>query len=157
MVGIKKIKEKIYLLLRGQENRYMLDAIFDRYTSRVPVLLDNLCSLFYDKPSCQGPFSLLWRITYGCNCNCSFCIQHGFEGNDLNTKQANDVALQIARSNVCVVVLSGGKPFIRKDIFNIIKTLRKYNKYVYIETNELLLETFCDKIISLGIEQLMIS
>jgi Fe-coproporphyrin III synthase len=76
---------------------------------------------------------------------------------DLDTKEAMKVALQIGYSDVCLVILSGGEPLIRKDIFDIIKILRKYNKCVIIVTNGLLLETFCDEIISLGIEQLLIS
>ena len=157
MSDIKKIKRKFMHFFRmRREDRHTFDAMFDRYTFGIPTLLDNLRCLLFDKPSQKSPFFILWYVTRNCNCRCSFC-NLDLEGTDLNTKQAKDVALQIGRSNTCVVALSGGEPFIREEIFDIIKILRKYKKFVSINTNGLLLEAYCDKIISLGIEQLEIS
>jgi hypothetical protein len=60
MADIKKIKEKFYALIHTPEERYICDATFDRYTSGVPVLLDNLRCLLFDKPSHKAPYSILY-------------------------------------------------------------------------------------------------
>ena len=111
MQNINKIKNKISAVFHTQEEKYMLAAIFDRYSWAIPILWDNLSCLFLDKQSQRSPFSVLWNITYGCNCRCSFCNKHGNTKDDLNAEQTKNIALQIGCSDVCMVILSGGEPF----------------------------------------------
>jgi radical SAM protein with 4Fe4S-binding SPASM domain len=66
--------------------------------------------------------TLFWNMTYACNYNCSICFTDS--GNprpdELTTGEAMEVVDRIHAANVHDVIISGGEPFMRKDIVEIL-------------------------------------
>jgi len=133
-----------------------INSLLARYSIDPTVITDNFQSLFFNQPS-QSPSIIKWHITSKCNCDCIFCYQHGLGEEDLKTSHINTITRQICDSKICFVVLTGGEVFLSKDIFNILKSLKKHRKAVIILTNGILLEEFSNEIVNLGVEQLSIS
>lgn len=99
--------------------------------------------------------SVHWSVTGRCNMNCRHCyIQApGKRYNDMTDKQLLHVMDQLERANVLGVSITGGEPFVRKDIFDIIRELICRNIRVHqIYSNGLLVsDAVLEKIIDLGL------
>ncbi|WP_031484914.1 radical SAM/SPASM domain-containing protein [Maridesulfovibrio frigidus] len=83
---------------------------------------------------------LLWSITGRCNLNCKHCyLGHKFRKIELNTKEILNIISQLKESNINSVSLTGGEPFLRKDLHKIISFLLNANfRIPLIMTNGLL-------------------
>ncbi len=83
------------------------------------------------------PFSLAISITYRCNSKCKTCgiwkLKHK---NEMTTEQIEDLSKSLG-TEVLWFTITGGEPFLRDDLAEIIKFLCKYNKplVVNIATN----------------------
>lgn len=66
--------------------------------------------------------SVYWSITGKCNCKCRHCFVDAPNAKfgELSTAEAIDVIDQMAACGVSMVDLSGGEPFVRKDIWRLI-------------------------------------
>jgi len=66
---------------------------------------------------------VFWETTAGCNLECVHCrrldVAHEMMKNDLTTGQAKRMIDNIAAQAKCILVLSGGEPLIRPDIFEL--------------------------------------
>lgn len=63
-------------------------------------------------------------ITSACNLNCLTCYQNPYLGpniTDLNTGQIKQLIDQMKIMNVAKLVISGGEPFLRSDLFDIVE------------------------------------
>jgi radical SAM protein with 4Fe4S-binding SPASM domain len=70
------------------------------------------------------PLIVSWNVTRKCNLKCSHCYINASprESNDeLNTEEAKRMIDQICEVSRPMLVLSGGEPLLRKDIFEIIR------------------------------------
>ncbi|WP_242939277.1 radical SAM/SPASM domain-containing protein [Tepidibacter thalassicus] len=78
-------------------------------------------------------------ITTKCNLNCNHCRTEILE-NELTTNEIFKVIDNIAQLNPRFIALTGGEPFIRKDLDKIIERIKSYDIAVQINTNSLLIE-----------------
>ena len=66
---------------------------------------------------------VFWETTAGCNLSCIHCrrldVSKQLMENDLNTEQSKKLIDGIAENGPCILVLSGGEPLFRPDIFEL--------------------------------------
>ena len=87
------------------------------------------------------PIMAHWEVTYGCNLRCEHCYAASEEkGKELSLEQIAHVARQLREIGTLKVVLSGGDPFFRTDIMEIIELLRK-DFFVIILSNAALIDS----------------
>ncbi len=77
------------------------------------------------------------RATNGCNLRCSHCYTEGglFLKNELNTKEIKSVIDQLAKLKTLYVFFTGGEPFIRKDMVEILRHTNSKKIGISISTN----------------------
>jgi radical SAM protein with 4Fe4S-binding SPASM domain len=65
---------------------------------------------------------VFWNATYACNFGCGICFSDSGEpsADELTTREAKDMLRRIAAAGVKDVVVSGGEPFMRKDMFELL-------------------------------------
>ncbi|MCW4006586.1 MAG: radical SAM protein [Candidatus Bathyarchaeota archaeon] len=70
------------------------------------------------------PLILSWNVTRECNMKCSHCYINASPekpADELDTQQAKDLIDQITQVSRPMLILSGGEPLLRKDIYEIIR------------------------------------
>jgi len=91
------------------------------------------------------PWNVSWQICAECNLRCRHCF---FEGNenlydkkqDLTTEKIFSVIDELADDlSVVNLTITGGEPFMRKDIFQILKKLKQKNIVLWVQTNATLI------------------
>jgi AdoMet-dependent heme synthase len=68
------------------------------------------------------PRLVAWEITRRCNLNCVHCRASSEKGpypGELDTKKAMEILDQISATGKPIVILTGGEPLLRKDIFDL--------------------------------------
>lgn len=85
------------------------------------------------------PFMANWIILSRCNCRCPFC-ELGDKSKqrpdqELSTKRCLELADELAEIGIRVATLSGGEPFLHKDLFLILERLKKHDIDTGIVTN----------------------
>jgi AdoMet-dependent heme synthase len=68
------------------------------------------------------PRLVAWEVTRSCNLNCVHCRASAEKGpypGELDTAKAMEILDQIARTGKPIVILTGGEPLLRKDIFEL--------------------------------------
>lgn len=107
-----------------------------------------------------GPV-VAWNINSQCNLNCKHCYSNSTAAKaetTLTTKEAFKVIDQLADFKVPVLLLSGGEPLLRADLFKLIKKAKSRNLRTVISTNgTLLTEKKVQKLKSLGLSYIGIS
>jgi len=69
------------------------------------------------------PVACHWDVTAACNAKCGFCYIDRSNVNDLPTESMLRIADLICENGVLYLIISGGEPFLRKDILVILKRL----------------------------------
>lgn len=100
------------------------------------------------------PHAVSWNITKKCNLRCAHCYIDSAElkssicdtrNSELATGECLNIIDQIAEvNNKIVLILTGGEPLLRKDIFDLISYAKKQGMTVFLGTNGCL---FNDKIV----------
>ena len=107
------------------------------------------------------PRLIFWEVTKGCNLRCIHCRATATElmsPNDLPTKKALDIISQIADFGNPILVLSGGEPLYRADIFELAEYATKRGLRVALATNgTLVTKDVAQKIKQAGIKRVSIS
>ena len=70
------------------------------------------------------PLVMSWNVTRECNMKCSHCYINADEKklcNELTTQEAKDLMDQIYQVSSPLLILSGGEPLLRQDIFELIR------------------------------------
>jgi radical SAM protein with 4Fe4S-binding SPASM domain len=86
-------------------------------------------------------YSISWNLTKRCNLNCDHCyldadFRGGFRTDELNTQECFNVVDQIAEVNPnAFLILTGGEPLLRPDIYEIIKYAADRKFMVVLGTN----------------------
>jgi heme d1 biosynthesis radical SAM protein NirJ len=107
-----------------------------------------------------GPV-VIWNLVRRCNLACKHCYSISadvdFPG-ELNTEQVFDVMQDLRGFKVPVLILSGGEPLLRPDIYDISHRAKEMGFYVALSTNGTLIdESNIEKITAVGYDYLGIS
>ncbi|MCF6148017.1 MAG: radical SAM protein [Candidatus Kuenenia sp.] len=102
--------------------------------------MDETVEEFYKKYRAKNlPWMVHWELTYGCNLTCVHCYTGSEKSKkELSLSQIKDIAQQLKEMGTIYVILSGGEPFARQDIMEIIEVIRK-DFFVIILTNATLI------------------
>jgi radical SAM protein with 4Fe4S-binding SPASM domain len=105
---------------------------------------------------------LFWETTAGCNLECIHCrrldVSKKLMKNDLTTTEALQFVRQLAQFAKPILVLSGGEPLFRPDIFQIAGHARDCGLPVALATNGTLIdERMAHTIVESGIRRVAIS
>ena len=82
------------------------------------------------------PMVAQWDINDDCNLNCKHCrvLDKNTKENELTLEQAKSLLSQLYYCGTTKLNLSGGEPFLRKDLFKILDYTKKFDDIV-ITTN----------------------
>jgi MoaA/NifB/PqqE/SkfB family radical SAM enzyme len=85
----------------------------------------------------KSPLYVQFYITARCNLVCEQCniIYSDAKHQEMNIDQINNVAENLKKIGVNIVLLIGGEPFIRKDIDKIVRAFTSRNIHVRMQTN----------------------
>jgi len=92
---------------------------------------------------CTGyPYHVVWEITTRCNLNCIHCYASSVDSTqqELTTAEGKRLLDQIAAADKFrMIVITGGEPLLRKDIFEIVEYVGKLGFHIIFSTNGTLL------------------
>lgn len=111
------------------------------------------------RPS-AGPLKVQWDILYSCNSRCITCDRwQEFEGRSTITLEREKRFLEeLADLGTFSVAFSGGEPFLRKDIFDLIKYAKEMRLTTSLNSNGLLInEAIAQKIVDSGLDMIYLS
>jgi heme b synthase len=105
---------------------------------------------------------LFWETTAGCNLECIHCrrldVSQQLMKTDMTTDEALTFVRQLAAFAKPILVLSGGEPLFRPDIFQIASGARECGLPVALATNGTLIdEVMAQRIVDAGIRRVAIS
>ena len=107
------------------------------------------------------PRLIFWELTKGCNLRCIHCRASATElssPQDLSTQAARDIIDQIAEVSSPILVLSGGEPLFRSDIFQLARYGTDKGLRVALATNgTLVTKQVAKKIVDSGVKRVAIS
>ena len=107
------------------------------------------------------PRLIFWEVTKGCNLRCIHCRATATElssPSDLPTGRALDIIKQIADFGSPILVLSGGEPLYRTDIFDLARFATDRGIRVALATNgTLVTKPVAKKIVEAGVKRVSIS
>ena len=117
--------------------RYIQEALDPKTSSPEP-------STSASTPARQPPGPVvIWNLIRRCNLTCKHCYSisadHDFPG-ELNTAQVYEVMDDLKRFKVPVLILSGGEPLLRPDIFDISRRAKEMGFYVGLSSNGTLID-----------------
>ena len=103
---------------------------------------------------------VIWEITHNCNYGCSYCIfsctRERVEG-ELSTEECFHVIDELVKNGFKHLKVTGGEPFIRKDLIEILEYASKY-MVVDVSTNaSLLSEELVDKLNKINLKMIHVS
>lgn len=108
----------------------------------------------------QGPV-IVWNSTKACNLTCRHCYASAGAdpaADELSTEEGFELIDQLEELNVPVLLLSGGEPLMRPDVFDLIGYARKKGIRVTLSTNGTLIDKkVARKIKDLGVSYVGIS
>lgn len=107
------------------------------------------------------PRLIFWEVTKGCNLRCIHCRATATElasPTDLSTPKALDIITQISEFGNPILVLSGGEPLYRPDIFQLARYGTDRGLRVALATNgTLVTKEIARKIVDSGVQRVSIS
>ena len=107
------------------------------------------------------PRLIFWELTKGCNLRCIHCRATATElssPSDLSTQTARDIIDQIAAVSTPILVLSGGEPLFRSDIFQLARYGTDQGLRVALATNGTLVTKHVARmIVDSGVRRVAIS
>ena len=107
------------------------------------------------------PRLIFWEVTKGCNLRCVHCRATATELSsplDLPTTNALNVIKQVSQYSLPILVLSGGEPLFRKDIFDLARYATECGLRVALATNgTLVTKEVARKIVESGVRRVSIS
>jgi len=94
----------------------------------------------------RRPLVVIWNLTYKCNLECTYCGFWERKTEELDTKGLFHMADELEENGTKFVSFTGGEPFLRKDLKDIIDYCKNKGMNVVINTNGLLLKKQIEKI-----------
>ena len=112
-------------------------------------------------PQQSKPRLIFWEVTKGCNLRCIHCRASATElssPTDLPTSRALDIITQIAAYASPILVLSGGEPLYRRDIFQLARFATDHGLRVALATNgTMVTKELARRIVDSGVRRVSIS
>ena len=102
------------------------------------------------------PETLLLMLTKRCNLRCEFCDIHD-STEEMKTEDAIKVIENVKRLGVRLLVITGGEPFLHRDLFKIVRYAKDIGLDVCITTNGSLILDRLDEIDPSGLDTLSVS
>ena len=99
--------------------------------------------LRYQQGNSPGPV-IVYNCTRKCNLQCLHCYsssEHNHCDNELNTAQAKQLLSQLAEVSSPAVLLSGGEPLLRSDLFELLAEAKRLELQTVISTNGTLIDS----------------
>jgi len=113
------------------------------------------------KTATNKPRLVFWEVTKGCNLRCIHCRATATELSsslDLPTTIALNIIKQVSQLSLPILVLSGGEPLFRADIFELARYARECGLRVALATNGTLVnKEVARKIVDAGVRRVSIS
>ncbi len=107
------------------------------------------------------PRLIFWEVTKGCNLRCIHCRASATElssPSDLSSARAIDIVTQIAAYANPILVLSGGEPLYRPDIFGLAQFATEQGLRVALATNgTMVTKDIARRIVKSGVKRVSIS
>ena len=104
---------------------------------------------------------IIWNLTNRCNLACPHCYAQATSkgvANELSTREAKKVIDDLARQKVMVLILSGGEPILRQDLYELATYAKEKGISCALSTNGTLInELHVGKILKSGISYVGIS
>lgn len=95
----------------------------------------------------RQPLALSYNVTHHCNMKCIMCNIYQTKIKDLSINQLKKILIDLKKSGFEIVEVTGGEPFIRKDIFSIFDILEELDLRFTINTNgTLLTKAICERL-----------
>src|SRR5574343_960474 len=108
----------------------------------------------------EGPV-VIWNLIRRCNLTCKHCYALSADtdyAGELSTAEALKVMGELKEAGVPALILSGGEPLMRKDIFELAEHARAMKFYTGLSTNGTLIDAACaDRIAATGFNYVGIS
>ncbi len=127
----------------GGDEKLLMERLRDGYWRRGFIsVLRGLVDFGVLKPFVPGsPFLIVWDVTYRCNLRCKHCYSTAGKpwSDELDTEKAKRSIDILADAGVTSIAFSGGEPLMRKDFFELAKTVNDYGMFVSLATNGTLL------------------
>ena len=129
-----------------------------KYFSQV---INSFAFIAHKEPT-TGPIKVQWDLLMRCNSRCIMCDRwdkQKFPDRDLLPRERIlEVVDEMAAMDVMSISLSGGEVFLRKDILDIVRHIRKRGINTLINTNGLLVtESLATEIASSGLNEIIFS
>lgn len=85
----------------------------------------------------KSPFYVCFFISNKCNLNCKMCniMESNKNYKEISLDKIEKIAKNLASIGTAIVVLTGGEPFFREDIADIVKIFKKYGITTRLQTN----------------------
>lgn len=104
---------------------------------------------------------VIWNLTRRCNLQCRHCYttsaDHVFPG-ELTHEQAMGVLEDLGDFGIPALILSGGEPLLRRDLFEIAERARKMKMYLALSTNGTVIEgEMASRVADIGFDYVGIS
>jgi len=85
----------------------------------------------------SNPYLIDWAITNRCNLNCLHC--RGMASQEIDDEKVLKVAEQVSSLKPGWVIIEGGEPLLRKELFKVIETIYKGGIKIYLISNGMFL------------------
>ena len=112
-------------------------------------------------PRTNQPRLVAWEITRSCNLNCVHCraaSERGPYSGELDTEKCLEVLDQIVQTGKPIVILTGGEPLLRKDVFKLARYGTDLGLRMVMATNgTLLTQAMAEELTASGIKRVSIS
>jgi MoaA/NifB/PqqE/SkfB family radical SAM enzyme len=104
---------------------------------------------------------IAWETTRSCNLNCLHCRAAASKGpyaGELSTEESEKLLLNVASFAKPIIILTGGEPMLRKDIYHLAKFGNDLGlRMVMAPCGALLTEETCGKLKESGIQRISLS
>jgi len=108
----------------------------------------------------KAPMYVQFALSKSCNLKCKMCsaVESRKHENELTLHEIEKLASILSHMGVCMIILTGGEPFLRNDIVSIIKAFSKHHIEVRLQTNGLLIsKSKLKTVIDAGVSEVTIS
>jgi radical SAM protein with 4Fe4S-binding SPASM domain len=104
------------------------------------------------------PLSAHLDVTWRCNARCVHCYVDQAGGAEMSTAEMKDLLGQLAEAGTLFLLISGGEPLLREDLFELIEAARGLTFNVKLKTNGTLIGAAqARRLRALGVEEVHVS